>query len=644
MCEFENNLDTCPHCGYEMDSKPEVLYHLYPGTILQNRYMIGVVIGAGGFGITYKAWDQQLDTVIAIKEYYPAGLVTRVPGEGMVSVYPGRGSQEYAMGLERFLDEAQKMAKFSSHENVVNAYNFFEENNTAYIVMEYLDGVSFKDFLIANGGRTTISYATEVILSVAKALQALHGEHIIHRDISPDNIFLLTNGKVKLIDFGAAKLSVNAEQTQMITLKPGYAPPEQYRQNGNQGPWTDVYALGATMYRALTGVVPEESSNRTYEDTLHEPKQIIMDLPEHINITIMRAMALDIAYRFSSIEEFVDALTNKKQVLALEEEIKRRKKRRRRSLVASIAFLIIAGILIGYQFISVKSGKSLNVDLDIWVCVDEGEDVAAVEEYYKTVSNEVYGKDYPKVNLQIKAIPDEEYEETLLNAFAQGDAPEIFESTTVNDTVLEKATVLDDLVETIMGADDSGGYYFLSDYRNYIPDGQRLPVGFSIPVAFSIQRDYQPSVKEADILDQSALLEGVNEEKQIAMLADGTYRYLLGSTSDYDAIQEQIYGTYEEQKENIAGKLNVSVIEDANPQFTTTFSVSTACNRKERQAADLYLQYMVSYQEQFLLHASGNKDGVQESTAFSINKKMDEEYRSKLKSVFSVLDDVMKKL
>lgn len=644
MQDFTDDFSTCPHCGYDMNSKPEVLYHLYPGTVLQARYVIGVVIGAGGFGVTYKAWDMQLETVIAVKEYYPAGLMTRVPGEQEVIVYSGRGYREYRAGLERFLDEAQKMAQFSSHDNIVNAYNYFEENNTAYIVMEYLDGVSFKEYMKVNGGRATITYAKDVVLSVAKALQALHSKHIIHRDISPDNIFLLTNGKVKLIDFGAAKLSVNGEQTQFITLKPGYAPPEQYRRNGNQGPWTDVYALGATMYRAVTGKVPDESTNRAVEDTLCEPKDIVADIPDHINTTIMRAMALDTAYRFESIEEFVDALTNKKQVLALEEEIKKRKRKRRRSLIASIAVLLVAGILIGYQFVSAQNGQSLRADLDIWVCVENGENAQALEEYYRNVSEEVYGKDYQNVDFRIKAIPENEYESTLLNAFAQGEAPEVFESTGVSEAVLQNGSELDDLVQTIIETDEDDSYYFLSDYRKNIPDGKKFPVGFSIPVAFSVQRDYQASVKEEEIQNQSVSLTEDNEEEQIEQLISGTCEYLLGDTTDYDKIQKQIYGTYEEQKEDIAGKLNISVIENATPGFTTTFSVNADCNRKEHQAAYLYLQYMVSYQEQYLMHSSGSKDGVNESTAFSVNKKMDMEYRSTLKSVFSVLDDVINKL
>lgn len=644
MNVVEDNTEICSQCGYDMESKPEVLYHLYPGTVLQNRYEIGVVIGAGGFGVTYKAWDRQLDAIVAVKEYYPAGLVTRVPGEQEVIIYSGRGRQEYAVGLERFLDEAQKMAKFSSHENVVNAYNFFEENNTAYIVMEYLDGVSFKDFLIANGGRTTISYAEEVSLSVAKALRALHDEHIIHRDISPDNIFLLTNGKIKLIDFGAAKLSITGEQSQFITLKPGYAPPEQYRQNGNQGPWTDIYALGATLYRAITGYVPEESSNRTVDDTLRNPKDIVIDLPEHINTTIMRSMALDIEYRFQTIEEFEDALTNKKQVLALEDEIKRRKRNRRRSLIASVMILLLAGLLIGYQFVTMKNGKALDVDLDIWICADEGEDVDALETYYSTVSGEVYGKDYTGVDFRIKVIPMDEYEATLLNAFIQGDAPEIFESTYFSEDMIQHAQELDDLIDNILEVEDGSGYYFLSDYRNYVPDGKRLPIGFSIPVAFSIRRNYQSTIQEDDVKNKAVYLSNHNTEDSITMLTTGHCVYLIGNTTDYDKVQKQIYGTYEEQKEDIAGKLNISLIEDAKPEFTTMFSVSESCNRQEKQAAYLYLQYLVSYQEQYLLHASGSKEGVDESTAFSINKKMDEEYRNKLKSIFSILNDAINQL
>lgn len=645
MKELENEYQICPYCGYKLDSEPEVLYHLFPGTVLQKRYVIGIVIGSGGFGVTYKAWDMQLETVIAIKEYYPLGLVTRVPGKPEIIVYSGSKSQNFEKGLERFLEEAKKMAKFSFHENIVNAYNYFGENNTAYIVMEFLDGVSFKDFLIANGGKTTLEFAKEIVLSVAKALQALHKENIIHRDVSPDNIFLLTNGQIKLIDFGAARLSDCEEENPWIELKPGYAPPEQYQQSGNQGAWTDVYALGATMYRAVTGKVPEESVNREQEDTLLLPDMIEANIPEYISNSIMRAMALNIAYRFSSIDEFVDALTNKKKVLALEEEIKRRKKRRVWSLAAAILILIVAGGLIGYQYVSVKNGASLDMDLEVWVCADTGEDSAALEKYYQSVSDEVFGKDYQKVKLTVKAIPESEYERVLLEAFQNGTAPDVFESTNISEDVLEHGMCLDNLITEIsQGENDKlENYYFLSDYRKYIPEGKRFPIGFSIPVAYSVQREYALVVKEDEIAGDSKKIEHAGDSQtMIQQLSNGECIYLIGDTTDYDMVQKQIYGTYEQQKENIAGKINLSVIDGKEPEFTTTFSVRADCNREEKQEAYLFLQYLVSYQEQYLLHASGSKDGVYESNAFSVNVRMDEEYRSKLKSAFSVLDDTVK--
>lgn len=645
MQNLQSEYEICPHCGYKFGSEPDVLYHLFPGTILQERYIVGVVVGSGGFGVTYKAWDTQLETVIAIKEYYPMGLVTRVFGKPEVVVYSGSRSQQFEKGFERFLEEAKKMARFSSHENIVNAYNYFEENNTAYIVMEFLDGVSFRDFLQANGGKTNLEFAKEIVLSVANALQALHKENIIHRDVSPDNIFLLTNGQIKLIDFGAARLSAGEEENPWIELKPGYAPPEQYQQSGKQGPWTDVYALGATMYRALTGIVPEESVNREPEDTLLLPEELERDIPQYVSISIMRAMALNIAYRFSSMDEFMDALTNKKQVLALEAEIKRRKKRRVWSLAASIMILLVAGMIIGYQFLSVKNGTFLDTDLEVWVCVDEGENAEALEDYYTSISEEVFGNDYQKVHLLIKAIPSSEYETILLESFAKGTAPDVFESTDLSEQTLEYGMNLDELITMLNQSDDNKvkKYYFLSDYRKYVQDGKRFPIGFSIAVAYSIQREFVPVIKEEEIAAQAEYMDTFGENQEgIQQLSDGRCMYLIGDTTDYDVIQKQIYGTYDQQKESIAGKINISIIEGKKPKFTTTFSIREDCNRQEKQAAELFLQYLVSYREQYLLHASGSKEGVEESNAFSVNIRMDEEYRSKLKSVFSVLDDVMK--
>ena len=223
-------------------------------------------MGFGGFGITYRAWDRTLEKKVAIKEYYPNGIVNRVPAEKAVIIYSGSRADEFQNGKVRFLAEARHMARFNTHPHIVNVHEFFEENNTAYIVMEFLEGISYKQYIEDCGGRVDCGTAVGVAVSVLGALRELHKEKIIHRDVSPDNIFLVLDApgasqyRVKLIDFGAARFSSgDEEKTLSIILKPGYAPPEQYRNKSKQGPWTDIYAVGAVLYCAITGERPEES-------------------------------------------------------------------------------------------------------------------------------------------------------------------------------------------------------------------------------------------------------------------------------------------------------------------------------------------------------------------------------------------------
>ena len=266
--------EVCEHCGYR-EGTPNAPHQLTAGAVLKEQYRIGRVLGQGGFGITYLGWDLYLDIPVAIKEYYPSGMVMRDTAVTMaVADITGGGDGRFHHSRDRFMREAKMLARFSQLDEVVQVKNFFLANNTAYIVMEYVEGITLKQYVKDRGGRISPREAFDILRPVIRTLSRVHKTGIIHRDISPDNIMMLPEGGAKLLDFGAVRsvgeASVEKELTKSTEaiLKQGYAPLEQYQKKGALGPWTDVYAMCATLYFCITGTVPPDAPARVlgYEE------------------------------------------------------------------------------------------------------------------------------------------------------------------------------------------------------------------------------------------------------------------------------------------------------------------------------------------------------------------------------------------
>lgn len=309
--EYAAGSGPCPHCGYDphkdQGKYPFALPH---GSILAGQFITGRVLGQGGFGITYLALDNRLKSRVAIKEFLPDSMAVRTAGTPQITVYTGQRQENFRYGMERFLDEAKVLAKFQGNPHIVGVRSYFEENGTAYFVMDYIEGESFKAYIQDHGGRIPWKEALRILMPVMDALGAVHTEGIIHRDVTPDNIFVTGGGGVKLLDFGSARYSLGDKSRSLdVVLKAGYAPKEQYTRRGRQGPYTDVYSLAACFYSAITGYLPPESLDRADEDDLVLPSTRGIEIPQAVEDVILHGLEVQPADRYQSMEEFRSAMS-----------------------------------------------------------------------------------------------------------------------------------------------------------------------------------------------------------------------------------------------------------------------------------------------------------------------------------------------
>ena len=524
--EYGDEFQVCPHCGQIEITEPKEPIHLIPGTIINNRYVIGLSVGAGGFGIVYKAYDLKLESIVAVKEFFVSKLMTRAQGEKNI-IINSKSQVEYDYRKNRFLAEARTMAKFGGHRSIPNVFEFFEDNNTAYIVMELLEGCALNKYLNQNGGKLDVEFALFITNEVGQALISMHEKGIVHKDVAPDNIYICTGKdiRIKLMDLGAAKLADSTDEVIDIVLKPGYSPPEQYDSSQSIGPWTDVYALGATLYVMLTGVKPDESTNRKEEDIVVPPDQLNPLVSENLSNAIMKALAIEKHMRFKTVSDFLSAINGERKVIPLAKERKRRKTRRAFGIVAACIILAITAGLVAFLFQNKKSQQDLKkATISVWFSVSPGD--TAEEKAMKTIADD-FKSNFKNVTIELKAIPENEYAAEIEKAYATGKMPNLFESTDIDSGYLNTALALDSVLKSKQAKE----CLFLDQYDSYYKNKKKIPLAIEIPLAYVIL-DGEISCDYSGSYFSSA-----SDFSSANVIVDGGHKAIIAENINIDGIE-----------------------------------------------------------------------------------------------------------
>ena len=397
----------CPFCGFDLEENVKKFpVALRAGTVLNDRYIVGRVLGQGGFGITYLAWDEKLQAKVAVKEFMPGELATRVDGT-TVSVLAESKTEAFSYGAERFQEEARTLAKFMGQPNIAGVTDYFDENDTSYFVMDYIEGISFKTYIANHGGKVSVEEALNVMIPVLRALTAVHAEGFIHRDVTPDNIYITKDGVVKLLDFGSARYSIGDKSKSLdVILKVGYAPKEQYIRRSRQGPYTDVYSCAACFYAAITGYLPPESLERLDHDELQPVSALGIDIPEYLDKAILKGLAVQPEDRFQSAAEFLEAIESQQVVevpISGGAAPAPEKKKVKPVLIAGIAAAVALAVGIGIAGVGGGSGGGGEGGGG-----DGGRPLLKSEVPSITIAGETYSTDERELDLEGEGLTDED--------------------------------------------------------------------------------------------------------------------------------------------------------------------------------------------------------------------------------------------
>lgn len=615
--EYDEELDFCPYCGQSFNELPKDEYLLSTGTILLDRYLIGKAVGSGGFGNVYKAWDMKLETTVAVKEYYPQSIVNRIPGTSEVVLVSAKNRKEFEYGRARLLQEARNIAKFSTHKNIVNVFEFFEANNTSYMVMEYLRGMPLNKYLNECGGKLDCETAVFVVSAVCDALLPLHKAGIIHRDISPDNIYVCENNVITLFDFGTAEFPDGKNKLPVI-VKQGFAPPEQYEAENRQGAWTDIYALGASLYLLITGEKPAASPDRKILDELKSPREIDASVSEQLSNAVMKAMAVDMHLRFQSVADFKRAIQGEIKVIPVEKE---RKKRKRKRLIGVAAAMLALAIGTAGIFGALEQQKAQEVlkpaDITVWTCGDEQSQQFAT----MTKIAEQFNDAYPEVKIKLTAVNAEAYAEEISKANKSQALPQLFYSAELFEDDITSAAD----ITSVLNTKTAQGTYFLKKYKG----NKKLPLGVNIPVTYAIASGSN-SISYAD--DRFNELSDLGEctisidsefediiEKTIRgysgglgkeLFFEGKTQVLLSTSKDYFKVQSAHGGRYKVLGNNTTAYYC---------EFDNEWSVGNG-TKDEIRAAKKLLEFMLSSASQDIMYFDAEeKSGILPLNATTFN-------------------------
>lgn len=557
----------CPNCGFSEDTGPAQPYYLPPGTVLGEHFVVGTVIGVGNYGITYRCYDTTLGVVVAVKEFFPTGFVFRDQGKKRVELLAQNQGHRYRDKVQRFMMEAQSIAQFGKAEDIVHVYDFFEENNTAYIIMEYVDDLLLQDYLEQHG-KLEVQTALKIAESIVGAVKKLHAKGIIHRDISPDNIFLAKDHSIKLFDFGSASLKGSQVIGEKV-IKPGYTAPEQYPGvESGPGFYTDIYSLGAILYHMVTGMRPIEASKRWRQDTLKTPAELGIRIDPVLDRAIMEAMAIEPELRCQSIGSFDEAIHGRRRAEYPQEKIDRQKHTRNWIITVSV-LLVIAVMVVGtVLFNALHRTKNVMFDtevtadtLTIWVdsegmqgtlqeVISEMQDITDRDsETIRKIKTENQGIDYVIIDVTESG---KTMDQALQEVKGTDAFPDVFVSDRVSD--LGSYTLVSYQNNVILSVDERTHLY-LSQYAQRYQSQKEMPTSFDVLLLYAIGTTdtknmwNQPGSTKSGILisDPSEMQEGkiltssllgqqesngtIDLQKILQANEDGTEYTYLGSES-----------------------------------------------------------------------------------------------------------------